>query len=327
MIGIPKSFYKLFSVLTAAALCLGLMITGCSEGDDTPAAVDYNPTGTELDVTVGIAGADAAAEAAAKGFDVPAEAFNMVVSLLAGDKTVIEKSFVAEGSEWDGAAFWTELDGGRVMMSSAISEEELSAADVGAGGITAVLVAVYDKDVSLLGTLYRDDVTLAEGRRTAVDFTAADAPAFKKAEKLTAQVGKSSIDVDRDTEITVMYGGKNVTAGCTFESSDERVATVDASGLVHGVGDGSAVITVSYTPEGLHKTLTADVDIDVFYDDERDLDPDEPEPEDPEPEPEPEDPEPEDPEPYEPEPEDPEPEDPEPYEPEPEPETNESDFG
>lgn len=308
MIDTPKSFYKLFSVLAAAALCLGLMITGCSEGDDTPAAVDYNPTGTELDVTVGIAGADAAAEAAAKGFDVPAEAFNMVVSLLAGDKTVIEKSFVAEGSEWDGAAFWTELDGGRVMMSSAISEEELSAADVGAGGITAVLVAVYDKDVSLLGTLYRDDVTLAEGRRTAVDFTAADAPAFKKAEKLTAQAGESIIDVDCDTEITVMYGGKNVTAGCTFEISDERVATVDASGLVHGVGDGSAVITVSYTPEGLHKTLTADVDIDVFYDDERDLDPDEPDDPEPDPEPDPDDPE------------------PEPYEPDPEPETNESDF-
>ena len=105
MTGISKNFYKFSSLMAVVALLLGLMVAGCSEGNDTPAIVDYDAAGTKLDVIVGIAGEDAAE----KGIDVPAEACNMVVSLIAGDKIAIEKSFVAAGSEFVGAKFWREL--------------------------------------------------------------------------------------------------------------------------------------------------------------------------------------------------------------------------
>lgn len=42
------------------------------------------------------------------------------------------------------------------------------------------------------------------------------------------------------------YDGTDVTASATYVSSDETVATVDASGLVSGVAAGTATITASY---------------------------------------------------------------------------------
>ena len=81
-----------------------------------------------MDVIVGIEDAAAGEEAAEKGIDVPADAFNMVVCLIAGDEAAIERSFVAPGSELAGAAFWKKLDGNKAMMSSSISEEDTAEA-------------------------------------------------------------------------------------------------------------------------------------------------------------------------------------------------------
>lgn len=50
--------------------------------------------------------------------------------------------------------------------------------------------------------------------------------------------------------------GLNYTPLCSFTSDDPAVATVSASGLVTGVGEGSATITATYLPAGATQPLT-----------------------------------------------------------------------
>ena len=252
MTGLSKYFSKYTSLclLAAAVLCFGLMMTACSEGDDTPAVVDYDANGTKLDVIVGLEEAAADEEDAEKGIDVPANAFNMVVSLIAGDEYAIERSFVAPGSELDGAAFWKNLDGNKVMMSSSISEEDIAEAGLDSiGDITAVAVMVYDKDGILVGALCDDDVTLVEGGKNTVDFTAADAPAFKdKAALLADSSLRLTTDPEAEDGVVTIAVGENVTvtaAAVTALSEATSIAVdVDPEDLVLSVAAETTALTV-----------------------------------------------------------------------------------
>jgi len=58
-------------------------------------------------------------------------------------------------------------------------------------------------------------------------------------------------------EITAIYSNstrQTVTDKCTFKSSDEKVVTVSASGLVTPVSAGSCTIEVSYSEGGVTQT-------------------------------------------------------------------------
>jgi hypothetical protein len=52
-----------------------------------------------------------------------------------------------------------------------------------------------------------------------------------------------------------------VTSKCTYKSDNEKVATVTAGGLVTGVGQGAANITVSYAVGGVTQTTVIYVDV------------------------------------------------------------------
>jgi hypothetical protein len=272
-------------------LFLGLIVTGCSEGDDVPAVVNYDATGTKLDVIVGIADASSSDEGTTeKGIDVPAEAYNMVVSLIATDKVAIEESFVAQGSQFVGASFWRELGDNKVMMSSSISEEEVAAAELtGISDITAVAVMVYNQDGALVGTLCQDDVALTEGGKNTIDFTAADAPAFVDAATL---IENSTLELTTDPEAddtdvvtiavdeTVTVTGAVATALSDVTTIREDVAeddlilsleedttalTIDGN-VVTGVSATSNPVTivVTYTdPEDATVSLVAEFSVQV----------------------------------------------------------------
>ena len=251
MTGISKNFYKFSSLMAVVALFLGLMVTGCSEGDDVPAVVDYDANGTKLDVIVGISG-DAAAEdeAAEKGLDVPANVFNMVVSLIAGDKVAIEKSFVAQGSEWVGASFWRELGEGRVLMSSNISEEEVIGADLTSiSDVTAVAVMVYDKDENCIGALCKDDVTLVKGSKNTIDFSAADAPAFVDALTLAENTTlELTTDPEAEEDVVTISVGDTVTVNGTVSIALSDATTisedVDGEDIMLTLAEDTAALTI-----------------------------------------------------------------------------------
>jgi hypothetical protein len=52
---------------------------------------------------------------------------------------------------------------------------------------------------------------------------------------------------------------QNVIDKCTFQSSDEKVATVTPTGLITAIADGACQITVSYTENGTTQTDTLSV--------------------------------------------------------------------
>ncbi|MDO5297197.1 MAG: hypothetical protein Q4F00_11345 [bacterium] len=231
-------------------LLFGFIVSGCSEGDSTPAAVDYDAGGARLDVIVGMADAAADEDAAEKGFDVPSEAFNMVVTLIAGDKPAIKKSFAAEGSEWDGAGFWKDLGGGKVLMSSSISEEDIAGAELNdLSAITAVAVMVYDKDVKPVGTLCQDGVKLSEGGRSTVDFTAADAPAFKDAAALLADSSLLlATEPEAEDDVVTIAVGENVTVAASavtaLSEATSITVNVDPKNLVLSLAAETTALTV-----------------------------------------------------------------------------------
>jgi|WetSurMetagenome_2_1015567.scaffolds.fasta_scaffold47819_2 trimeric autotransporter adhesin len=81
------------------------------------------------------------------------------------------------------------------------------------------------------------------------------------------EASPSSIDVPykskRQLEITAVYTNftrQDVTAKCTYKSDNEGLATVDAAGLVSvSGGEATCHITVSYTENGVTKTISVKV--------------------------------------------------------------------
>ena len=59
-----------------------------------------------------------------------------------------------------------------------------------------------------------------------------------------------AVNTTRQVTIYAIYRNtvlEDITANCTYQSSNEWIATVDASGLVKAVGPGTATVIVSYT--------------------------------------------------------------------------------
>jgi uncharacterized protein YjdB len=83
-------------------------------------------------------------------------------------------------------------------------------------------------------------------------------------ETMTMFVGEN----ETVTSITASYNygpDANIAlAACTYVSDDESVATV-ATGVITGVGAGSATITVSYTEGGITKTDTVVVTVNTKF--------------------------------------------------------------
>ena len=55
-----------------------------------------------------------------------------------------------------------------------------------------------------------------------------------------------------------------VLSDCVYESSNSKIATVDPEGVISGKSMGSAIITVSYTENGITKSDTIDVFVTPF---------------------------------------------------------------
>jgi len=79
---------------------------------------------------------------------------------------------------------------------------------------------------------------------------------------IAAVADPTSIAVDEDSTLTVTAtydddSTTDVTVASTYASSDEAIATVSETGVVTGVAEGSATITVTYDS----KTTTVDVTV------------------------------------------------------------------
>ena len=75
-------------------------------------------------------------------------------------------------------------------------------------------------------------------------------------------VSKNTIAVGESVQLELEWstGAKQ---SVFYSSSDENVAIVDQNGLITGVGNGTATITVSHSNIGTDKTITIDVSDDV----------------------------------------------------------------
>lgn len=69
------------------------------------------------------------------------------------------------------------------------------------------------------------------------------------------------IGIDETKNISVTVGGKDKTknSATTYSSSDESIATVDENGLITGIAEGTAVITVKVTDTEADKLITVTV--------------------------------------------------------------------
>ncbi len=84
-----------------------------------------------------------------------------------------------------------------------------------------------------------------------------------------ASIGASPVSVSlavkgtQQLKITATLDTKteDVTTACTYKSSDAKVATVDAKGLITAVAKGSAKVTVSYTKDKVTKTVEIPVTV------------------------------------------------------------------
>lgn len=187
MTGISKRFSYVSSFMTAVALSLGLMVTGCSEGNDTPGNVNYDATNANIDVIVGLAEAEEAATE--KGFDVPATATNYVCAMLGENENILSNSFAAEATE--DASAYKKLDDDTILMQNVVNE-------VQAGQIDTVLVLAYDEEDNLLGSLCEENVAVTVGKTTTVDFTSDDAAAFMTKAQM---IENTTLEVTTDPEI------------------------------------------------------------------------------------------------------------------------------
>ena len=68
---------------------------------------------------------------------------------------------------------------------------------------------------------------------------------MKKPKSVVVAPKSLTLDVGATGALSASYNGNKPTANVTYTSSDPNVATVDALGIVTGVADGTAVITVS----------------------------------------------------------------------------------
>jgi len=85
-------------------------------------------------------------------------------------------------------------------------------------------------------------------------------------ESIAASPESVTLDVDGTQQLTVTAtyspaSTVDVTAEASYESSDTSVATVSAAGLITGVAEGDATVTVSYTEDGITETASVSVTV------------------------------------------------------------------
>lgn len=90
-------------------------------------------------------------------------------------------------------------------------------------------------------------------------------------ESIAASPSSVSLNVDGTQQLTVTAtysdaSEADVTADATYVSDNETVATVSTGGLITGVAEGSAAVTVSYTEGGITKTDTVSVTVSGVFD-------------------------------------------------------------
>ncbi len=99
-----------------------------------------------------------------------------------------------------------------------------------------------------------------------ISVTVKAAPSLKSITPLTNAPIKVSLAVKATYQLTISAldtagNLKNVTAKCTFKSSNTKVATVTKGGLITGVAAGSSTIAASYTEGKITKTVTISVTV------------------------------------------------------------------
>ena len=104
-------------------------------------------------------------------------------------------------------------------------------------------------------------VTTEDGRHTATcNVTVKEEPATISVTEVSLNKNETTIEVGKTDTLTATVSPEDATnKNVTWESSDTTVATVDDSGLVLGVKEGTAIITV--TTEDGKKTATCQVTI------------------------------------------------------------------
>jgi len=107
-------------------------------------------------------------------------------------------------------------------------------------------------------------VTYTEGPETETATVSVDV--YKVLESIQADPDDVSLPVagTQQIDVTANYNDgstADVTDEADYESSDASVATVSATGLITAAGEGSAIITVTYTEDAVVRTATVAVDV------------------------------------------------------------------
>ena len=232
MTGISKNLYKFSSLMAAVALFLGLMVTGCSEGDNAPdKEILYDATKTKVDVVVGLEdeAEDADGKISKKGYEVPANVALLVVKLMNGEDLVplYEQGFAEK--ETGEVAAWTEEDG-KITMPMVVDKDAVE-------DIASVVVTSYDGEGNLLGAYCWDGASL----NAPVDFTKDDAPAFQDAAEL-AENSVMTLTTEPEAVDDVVTIAVDETATVHAEAV---IALSEATSIEEEIADEALVLTLA----------------------------------------------------------------------------------
>lgn len=227
---------KLSSLMAASAMFVCLMASGCSEGDNTPANVNYDPSSGKLDVVIGLNTESLTAKA-----DVPGDSDNYVLSLYDKEgKLVRDITFTKEGA--GDTKIYTDVSETERVLSVEVTKEDI-AADIDR------LMVVVNKGEEGLGLLTETEgIELAAGKTCLVDFTEDDAPAFV-----------SAADALKNTKLNVTTDPLANEEGIVAIAIDGKI-TVDGS--LEYVADDKTFIVDENVGEDL--TLTPDVETEAI---------------------------------------------------------------
>ena len=168
------------------------------------------------------------------------------------------------------------LDESKINQKVRFEEATVTSVSVGNYGNTTISLQVGDYDYSIyLDTRY-NDLTPIEGllkgmKLTANTWVGATNDGFRfnyiedvsfvevQPESVTLNAEKTEIYVNEKIELSYTTVPEVVSVKPTFTSSEETVATVDENGVVTGVAEGKAIITVTYENE-----VTDNIEITVL---------------------------------------------------------------
>ncbi|MBQ7567685.1 Ig-like domain-containing protein, partial [bacterium] len=243
------------TLLLALGLMLGVTVTGCTDEDrdrpDAPAAADVTAYVLPEGYVVGEDEEGNSAILNADGEVVPAAELPAECDINPGES---QNFVVIGGYTTDNVTTYVDVTDKCEAELQVATQEEL---------ITNELFTVnVDENAQPEESAAQLSVVPTEGLEEAT-IVAMTINVAGAEQELTVEADVTEIEVDGVANLTVTYNEEDVTADCTFESSDEEIATVDEAGVVTGVADGVATITASYIPEGAEEALTGDIDITV----------------------------------------------------------------